>query len=67
MRVVTHDRNDVLDLAIGVEQHLCFGRLEINRTTRPACLVQGLKQLVQILDVRLQGLVHFVIRFCLTG
>ena len=54
MRIVANDRHDILDLALFVEQHLRFGRLEIYRPALPARLVQGLEQLVEVFDVRLQ-------------
>ena len=66
VRIVAHDRHDVLDLALFVEQHHRLGRFEIDGAALATRLVQRSEQLVQILDVRQNSLMHLGFRLFLT-
>jgi hypothetical protein len=67
VRIVAHDRHDIFDLALLVKQHLGFSRLEINRPTLAAGLVQDCKQLVEILYMRQNATVNIGFRHFFTG
>ena len=60
VRVVTLHRNDVLDLALIVEQHHRLDRLEVDRPALVARLEQHLEQRVQGLQLRQQLTMHFI-------
>ena len=62
VRVVAAHRNDVLDLALRVEQHHRLDGFEVDRTALAACLAEDLEQGVERLQMRLQKPVNIALR-----
>ena len=52
MGIVTHNRNDIVDFALFIEEHHRLDRLKINRTAFVPCLEQNLEQRVKRLEAR---------------
>ena len=67
MSIVAHHRHNIFDLAQLIEDHLGFGRLEVDRATLGPGRVQRLEKLVKVFDVRLQRQMNLVFRLSLAG
>ena len=65
--IVAHHRHNIFDLAELIEDHLGFGRLEVDRPTLGPGRVQRLEKLVKVFDVRLQRQMNLVFRLSLAG
>ena len=67
MRLVAFRGNDILNLALIVEQHHRLDRFEIDGTALRPRLEQYLEQRVERLQMRLQALMNLVVRLIGAG